>query len=344
MLGIVITKRTTFKKISKIANIKPKVFYLQKAFFYPNFFNRIVGIVLTEKGNIINSWNYNNLLSRWSFSKILSISFYKYDIFFSKKIFSFLNFFKKKKNIYLQNKDIVLFGPWSNIYAHQLVDFILRINFIKNKNYKRVFVPSFLKKILTSNPYKKIFSNFNFVFYNYKNNTIFHNLRYLSGINHYSKNQILRNTIADLNNSIRQKFNLETREFKYTLISRGKSTRGLKNEDQLYEMLTKYNFKKYYFENLSYLEQIRICYNSKIIIGVHGSGLANLIFMKKNSNLIEMTNSFIKNPVFKLLCEVNKINYFNVPFSVNNPDFTGLVNVDLLETKLKSMIKKDSHL
>jgi capsular polysaccharide biosynthesis protein len=106
-------------------------------------------------------------------------------------------------------------------------------------------------------------------------------------------------------------------------------------------MLSKYKFKKYYFENLSYLEQIRLCYNSKIIIGVQGSGLANLIFMKKNSNLIEMTNSFIKNPIMQLLCKINKINYFNVPFSVNNLDLTGLVNVDLIEKKLLSILKKN---
>jgi hypothetical protein len=240
----------------------------------------------------------------------------------------------------LQNNDIVLFGPWPNIYAHQLVDFIFRINFIKNKKYKRVFVPCFLKKILTSNPYKKIFFNFNFVFYNYQNNTIFHNLRYLSGINHYSKNQTLRNTIVDLNNSIHQKFNLDSKELKYTLISRSKSSRGLKNEDQLYKMLSKYKFKKYYFENLPYLEQIRLCYNSKIVIGVQGSGLTNLIFMKKNSNLIEMTNSFIKNPVIKLLCKIKKINYFNIPFSVNNSDLSGFVNVDLVEKKVRALLKK----
>jgi hypothetical protein len=340
MFGNVIKKRNTFKKISNIINTNPKVFYLQKGFFYPNFFYRIVGIVLTEKGSIINSWHYNNSLSRWSFSKILSISFFKYDIFLSKKIFLFLNFFKKKINIYLQNNDIVLFGPWPNIYAHQLVDFILRINFIKNIKYKRVFVPFFLKKILTSNPYKKIFFNMNFVFYNYENNIIFHNLRYLSGINHYSKNQTLRNTIVDLNTSIHQKFNLVSKELKCTFISRSKSTRSLKNEDQLYKMLSKYNFKRYYFENLSYLEQIRISYNSKIIISVHGSGLANLIFMKKNSNLIEMTNSFIKNPIFKLLSIITKINYFNLPFKVNNSNLTGLVDVDLVEKKVQTLLKK----
>jgi capsular polysaccharide biosynthesis protein len=105
-------------------------------------------------------------------------------------------------------------------------------------------------------------------------------------------------------------------------------------------MLSKYKFKKYYFENLSYLEQIRLCYNSKIIIGVQGSGLTNLIFMKKNSNLIEMTNSFIKNPVIKLLCKINKINYFNIPFNVNNSDLSGLVNVDLVEKKVQALLKK----
>lgn len=340
MLKNFIKKRETFRKKLIFKRINPKFFYLEQALFLSKFLSRVVGIVFDKNKNIINSWNFNNVLSRWSLNKILSFSLFNYDFFINKHFLFLVNILKKKKIIYLDNKDIVLFGPWPDIYFHQLIDFILRINFIKIKKYKRIFVPFFLKKILISNPYKKIFFNLNFSFYSYETNIIFHNLRYFSGINHYSKNKILKNTIVDLNNSIHQKFNLNSAKYKYTLISRKKSSRGLKNEDQLYEMLTKYNFKKYYFENLSYMEQIRICYNSKIIIGVQGSGLANLIFMKKSSNIIEMTNSFIKNPVIKLLCKVNKINYFNVPFSVNNSDLSGVVNVDLVEKKVQALIKK----
>ena len=46
-------------------------------------------------------------------------------------------------------------------------------------------------------------------------------------------------------------------------------------------MLKKFNFRRIYFEDLSFFEQIKVCYNSKIVVGVQGSGLANLIFMKK---------------------------------------------------------------
>jgi hypothetical protein len=339
MLKNFFKKRETFKKKLIFKRIYPKFFYLEEALFLSKFLSRIVGAVFDKNKNIINSWNFNNALSRWSLNKILSFSFFNYDFFINKSFLFLANILKKKKTINLNNNDIVLFGPWSDIYFHQLIDFILRINFIKKKKYKRIFLPFFLKKILSSSPYKEIFFNLNFFYYSYEKNIIFRNLRYLSGINHYSKNKILKNTILDLNNSIHQKFNLYSTKYKYTLISRKKSSRGLKNEDQLYEMLTKYNFKKYYFEDLSYLEQIRLCYNSKIVIGVHGSGLANLIFMKKNSNLIEMTNSFIENPIYKLLSNINKINYFKLRFHVNNSNLSGLVNVNLLEKVVQRILK-----
>lgn len=340
MLNNHIKQKVTFRKKLFFKRIKPKFFYLDEALFLPKLLSRVVGVVFDKDKNIINSWNFNNVLSKWSLNKILSFSLFNYDFFFINKNFLFLvNILKKKRIINLDNNDIVLFGPWSDIYFHQLIDFILRINFIKRKKYKRIFVPFFLKKILTSNPYKKIFFNLNFSFYSYEKNIIFRNLRYVSAINHYSKNKTLENTILDLNNSIHQKFNLNSTKYKYTLISRKKSTRGLKNEDQLYKMLIKYKFKKYYFEDLSYLEQIRLCYNSKIVIGVHGSGLANLIFMKKNSNLIEMTNAFLENPIYKLLSKINKINYFNLRFSTNNSNLSGFVNVDLVEKKVQHILK-----
>jgi hypothetical protein len=341
MLNNYIKLRRTFRKESNFKKNKPTFFFLEEALFFPKFFSRIVGVVFNVNKTIINNWNFNNTLSEWSLSKILSFSFFNYDFFINKYFLFLANIFKKKNKIFLKNNDIVLFGPWPNIYFHQLVDFILRINFIKYKKYNRIFLPLFLKKILSSSPYKSIFSKQNFHYYNYDNKIIFYNLRYISGLNHYNKNSTLKKTILNLKNSIKNKFLLNSKKYKYSIISRNRSSRNLHNENILFQRLKKYGFRRFYFEELSYLEQIKICYNSQIVIGYQGSGLANVIFMKKNSNLIQVCNIYINNPVIKLLCDINNINNYNINCYINNKNLSGLVNVDLVENKVKDIIKKN---
>jgi hypothetical protein len=340
MFNFFIKKRQTFVRISSKKKIKPKVLYLDKAFFFPKFFFRIVGIVLNKNRSIIKDWNFNNFLSEITFSKILSSSFFGYDFFYNKKFFFYINKFRRKENIYLDKKDIILFGPWPNIYFHQLIDFILRINFIKSKNYRKIYVPIYLKNILFSEPYKSIFSNLNFNFYGYDKNIIFHNLRYISGLNHYSENIYLKKNIFNLCNSIKKKFSLESNKYNYSFISRNKSSRYLVNEEIIFEKLKMYNFKRYYFEELDYLEQIKICYNSKIVIGLHGSGLANLIFMKKNNNLIEITNNLIKNPVYKLLTKCAGVNYYSISGLGIKSDLSTTFNIRTLVKKIDIILNK----
>jgi len=332
-----IRQRETFKKNIITKNNGAKLLYIDKAFFFPKFFKRILGAVIDKKGNLICNWNYNETLSNWSLNKILSFSFLNYDFFFNKRFIFLTNIFKKKKVLHLNNNDIVLFGPWPNIYWHKLVDFILRINFLKKKKYNRIFLPIYLKKILRSNPYKKIFSKLNFHYYKYDKKITFYNLRYVSSLNHFKNNNILKKNVINLKNSIQKKYNLSSNKYKYSLISRNKATRSLNNEDALFSRLKKYKFKRYYFEKLNFLEQIKISYNSKIVVGVQGSGLANLVFMKKNSNLIQLSNKYINNPNIKELCLASGVNFYDINFSINNKNLTGKIDIDLVEKKIQSI-------
>lgn len=332
-----IRKRETFKKNIITKNNQPKLLYIDKAFFYPKFFKRILGVLLDKQNILIRNWNYNDNLSIWTLDKILSFSILNYDFFINKNFLFLANIFKKKNHLYIKSNDIVLFGPWPNIYWHKLIDFILRINFIKKRRYDQIYLPIYLKKILASDPYKKIFSKLNFKYYKYDKKIIFHNLRYICSLNHFKSNDILKRNLTNLKNSIKKKYNLRSSKYKYSLISRNESTRSLKNEDDLFLKLKKYGFKKYYFEKLNFLEQIKICYNSKIVVGVQGSGLANLIFMKKNSNLIQLSNKYINNPNIKELCYAVGVNFYDINFSTNNKNLTGKININLVEKKIKSI-------
>jgi hypothetical protein len=69
----------------------------------------------------------------------------------------------------------------------------------------------------------------------------------------------------------------------------GEKLRFVENEEELLELLTKYGFKKVKMQNYSYREQIEICHNAKYIIGPHGAGLTNMLFMKNNSYVLELS-------------------------------------------------------
>ena len=65
-------------------------------------------------------------------------------------------------------------------------------------------------------------------------------------------------------------------------------TRHVKNESHLKPILNLHNIKVVYLEDYSFDQQISIFHNSQLVIGAHGAGLANMIFMKKESSILEL--------------------------------------------------------
>ncbi|MGL4619669.1 MAG: glycosyltransferase family 61 protein, partial [Chroococcidiopsis sp.] len=60
-----------------------------------------------------------------------------------------------------------------------------------------------------------------------------------------------------------------------------KKGRHILNEDELFDMLSKYGFKKYVLEQISVEEQIALFSDSEYVIGSHGAGLSNIIFAEE---------------------------------------------------------------
>ena len=81
------------------------------------------------------------------------------------------------------------------------------------------------------------------------------------------------------------------------------------------------------FEGLSMKDQILLVRNVDILIGMHGSALSNIIWMKKNSTLIEIfPYKFTCRDWYEKACELAKVNYISYhpqsekEASVKNPD------------------------
>ena len=93
--------------------------------------------------------------------------------------------------------------------------------------------------------------------------------------------------------------------------SNKKKDRFLINENELTLKIKKKGFKCLTLSNYSFYEQAIIFNNAKIIIGLHGAGLANILFAKKNTKIIELTTSEWPNMYYRL-SKCLKLNYKKV--------------------------------
>ncbi len=92
--------------------------------------------------------------------------------------------------------------------------------------------------------------------------------------------------------------------------------RKIMNEEEILAILYKHGFTVFHPEKHTFLEQVAIFSNVKYLVGTHGSGLTNLLFMEKDTSLLELhknkTNE-LNHPsfLFWYMAEALGINYFH---------------------------------
>jgi hypothetical protein len=99
------------------------------------------------------------------------------------------------------------------------------------------------------------------------------------------------------------------------------SSKRIVNQKELMEILAKYDFEIFKPEEHSVLEQIITFRNSNFIIGAHGAALANLMFCKPQTNVIEIrsrfhTGSFTAPYVYMWYKELNNLSYSVLPSNI----------------------------
>ncbi len=129
----------------------------------------------------------------------------------------------------------------------------------------------------------------------------------------------------------------------------GQALRFIENEKEVSALLEKYGFKKLFMDNFSYDDQINICRNAKYVAGPHGAGLTNILFMSKNTNLLEFaTKPNPEKPItdYYKLASILDINYFYQECEMHGAegDFHQVsltLDLEKLEKNLKLMLKND---
>ena len=98
------------------------------------------------------------------------------------------------------------------------------------------------------------------------------------------------------------------------------NSRGLPNQELIEKILKKLNFQVHILENLSLSEQINLFSQAKVVVGFHGAGLANLVWMFPESMVIELVyERFTRH--FEFIADKCSINYRRIKISefLHNP-------------------------
>ena len=123
-------------------------------------------------------------------------------------------------------------------------------------------------------------------------------------------------------------------KFKKIYIHREKNKGGgISNQTELYSYLNKLNYKKVILENLTILEQAAIFKSAEIIISPHGASLANLIFCKKNTKIIELFSFNFFSPLYWNISNLLNLDYHYVksssPLHNKTPSRKNLIDVNI---------------
>jgi hypothetical protein len=244
-----------------------------------------------------------------------------------KKIYNFKYLFgayiKRRKIKLIDNSTYLLcFDYWSNSIFHWMCDTLPRIEAIKEKakdcvlllpeNYEYPYIHDTLKA-------------FSFKAIQYiEVNSYVHCEKLLVPDHIAVSGRIRPDNFKALRKTLLIYFKPQftgKHNFPNIYVSRNKAKyRKVLNETDLYPVLEKYQFKVIYFEDHSVSEQIEICYNAKTFVSIHGANLTNSVFMKPNSNVLELRKKGdLENNYFYEIADSVACNYFHLDCDFIDP-------------------------
>ncbi|KAJ3093023.1 hypothetical protein HK102_012232 [Quaeritorhiza haematococci] len=112
-----------------------------------------------------------------------------------------------------------------------------------------------------------------------------------------------------------------------TFLSRGSNTktRLILNQKDLLSSLDRYRpfkLQVYDFEEISFDEQLHVIQNTDVFIGMHGAGIAHVVYMRPGTTLIEMFPFGFQKRIYENLAKYVNVRYLSWRnFNVSNSQF-----------------------
>ncbi|WP_461453559.1 glycosyltransferase family 61 protein [Mucilaginibacter sp.] len=244
--------------------------------------------LLTFKNCYVNF--FGNLYT--SALKLVEVSLVAPSIFRNRSWFRFLKkvIIKPKRKLANDEKYLLAFDQWSNNHYHWINDYLPRLTLLASElqNYTL---------LLPDEPYirnvgVKLLDYLNLKprriewigrgkFVKAPDLTLITSV-VLSGQVHDELIKQVQNRLSDT--LLSGNLNASRRIY----ISRTKaSNRKVLNEAEVISLLKEYDFEVVAFEDLSIEQQIQLANTTSVMISMHGAGLTNAIFMKKNTAVLE---------------------------------------------------------
>ena len=231
----------------------------------------------------LDSYNYYPITqSYYTFSEIFTWNEKNaYNNFYTDNFFK--NFEENKKNFKSFTNITILGSSPANNYYRNLLTFLPRIFFLKDKditlgihrntpNKFRNFILSITKQLKINT--KFIFLDDNFYFFNKSKIPQFLETKHSIDI---------LNNLRTSNDDKGEKIYLSRQKSSY---------RNLINENDIIELVKKDGFKIYDLNNIDIHKQIKLFSNAKVIISPTGSSLANLVFCSPKTKIIEISPKY----------------------------------------------------
>jgi len=180
-----------------------------------------------------------------------------------------------------------IIDEWSNGYFHWLTDALPRL-VASNKFFdnRPVVLPDNYKKEKYITQSLQLIDR-TLEFYNPRKMLVVKNLllpSHTSSSGNYNKKLINK-----LRNLFLEKYRKSAG--RRIFISRQKAEwRKITNEDEVVNLLKSYDYEIHYFEEYSFKRQVEIMAETKSLIGLHGAGLTNMLFMPENGQVLELRN------------------------------------------------------
>ena len=247
--------------------------------------------IATEFGIVYKNFiiNIKSIHGKWDKRNVKILKNY-FEMIFTHHIGSE---FKKEEDIILLNSDnnYLLIHNWFNYY-HWITESLCRLINVKDDILQYTLV---LPETLKSNIYVQsslaLFNNVQIKYVPNESSIKFNQLNFVSQ-KKYCDNydpELLGQLKEYLINRVSELKIVSPIKNKNIFINRNKADRrSIINDEEVNVILKKYDFEIIDFEDYSFYEQIAISQNCSNLIGAHGSGLTNMIFMPAGSKVMEL--------------------------------------------------------
>lgn len=293
----------------------PKNFKKENWNLFSNEFSKnIEETLVIKKDNIAIS---KSMLFKFKFIS-LNPKFYKMDIekwnIFQISLKEMIKFFINFQNYQKIPKASWVIDDKSFNYFHWMTDVLSRIEMLSEFDLKEfpILIPKRFSDVTYITETLKILS-VPHIFYDEEKKYLIKCLlvtSHAAPAGNYNKYLIqkVKHNLTEASKSISV-----SSDYKKIWLSRsGQNRRLVINEDKVTKFLIREGFKVVYPENYTVKEQIKIFSNAEIVIAPHGAALTNIMFMKKNSKIMEIRifSDSVRNSFFTLCSEFGHRYYY----------------------------------